>query len=89
MHTGALQVTLHAGEWVKCKVLSVEPTRGRVALSLKQMQADPLDQSLQSVLPTGDEEVRSPDVLLCLEVDYILAAMLHRRSASLDCTCRA
>ena len=44
-----------AGEWVKCKVMSVDMKRGRVALSLKQMLPDPLTQNLESVMPSVDD----------------------------------
>jgi hypothetical protein len=50
-----------AGETVTCKVVNVDPSKGRVALSLKQLQPDPLTQNPETALPSMDDaSVRCP-----------------------------
>jgi transcriptional accessory protein Tex/SPT6 len=54
MNSGARS---RAGERVKCKVIDVDAAKGRVALSLREMQTDPLKLNLQNVLSATENEV--------------------------------
>lgn len=48
---------------MKCKVVDVDPPRGRISLSLRQTKPDPLKQSFASIIAPpekGSTEVRSP-----------------------------
>lgn len=49
------EMVVQPGSLVRCKVISVDREENRIGLSLKQMEADPLTETLESVLPAGEQ----------------------------------
>ncbi|KAK9857978.1 hypothetical protein WJX84_012330 [Apatococcus fuscideae] len=49
------EMVVQPGSIVRCKVISVDREGNRIGLSLKQMEADPLMETLESVLPAGEQ----------------------------------
>ena len=49
------EMVVQPGSLVRCKVISVDRAENRIGLSLKQMEADPLMETLESVLPAGEQ----------------------------------
>ena len=48
-------MVVQPGSVVNCKVISIDRTDSKIGLSLKQMEADPLMETLESVLPAGEQ----------------------------------
>ena len=48
-------MVVQPGSLVRCKVISIDRAENRIGLSLKQMEADPLMETLESVLPAGEQ----------------------------------
>ena len=49
------EMVVQPGSLVRCKVISINREQNRIGLSLKQMEADPLMETLESVLPAGEQ----------------------------------
>ena len=49
------EMVVQPGSVVRCKVISLDRSENKIGLSLKQMEADPLMETLESVLPAGEQ----------------------------------
>ncbi len=48
-------MVVQPGSVVRCKVITLDRSQNKIGLSLKQMEADPLMETLESVMPAGEQ----------------------------------
>lgn len=72
------EAVVHVGMFVRCILLSVDKEKGKLSLSLKRMEPDPLLQRLDTVLPEDREQLAFVPTELPSSIEDIMAALMKQ-----------
>lgn len=72
------EAVVHVGMFVRCILLSIDKEKGKISLSLKRMNPDPLLQRLDTVLPEDREQLAVVPTELPSSIEDIMGALLKQ-----------